>query len=79
MELYVVTPEGLRPVKEVGVYGRIAVMELFRPPVSLLYACISLIFSLKFSRLASVCKLFPFAGSVDKGLYFSFITLNIAN
>lgn len=34
MEIYVVTPEGLRPVKEVGVYGRIAVMELFRPPVS---------------------------------------------
>lgn len=32
MEIYVVTPEGLRPVKEVGVYGRIAVMELFRPP-----------------------------------------------
>jgi hypothetical protein len=36
MEIYVVTPEGLRPVKEVGIYGRIAVMELFRPPVSLL-------------------------------------------
>lgn len=33
MELYVVTPEGLRPVKEVGIYGKIAVMELFRPPV----------------------------------------------
>ncbi|XP_067655980.1 DNA damage-binding protein 1-like isoform X1 [Haliotis asinina] len=32
MELYVVTPEGLRPVKEVGIYGKIAVMELFRPP-----------------------------------------------
>ena len=26
------TPEGLRPVKEVGIYGRITVMELFRPP-----------------------------------------------
>lgn len=38
MEIYVVTPEGLRPVKEVGVYGRIAVMELFRPPVSVLCA-----------------------------------------
>lgn len=32
MEIYVVTPEGLRPVKEVGINGRIAVMELFRPP-----------------------------------------------
>ncbi|KAK2168127.1 hypothetical protein LSH36_20g08004 [Paralvinella palmiformis] len=32
MEIYLVTPEGLRPVKEVGIYGRIAVMELFRPP-----------------------------------------------
>ncbi|KAL5007237.1 hypothetical protein ScPMuIL_016043 [Solemya velum] len=32
MEIYVVTPEGLRPVKEIGIYGRIAVMELYRPP-----------------------------------------------
>ncbi|XP_035674429.1 DNA damage-binding protein 1-like isoform X1 [Branchiostoma floridae] len=32
LEIYLVTPEGLRPVKEVGCYGRIAVMELFRPP-----------------------------------------------
>uniref|UniRef100_A0AAX7U5P4 DNA damage-binding protein 1 n=1 Tax=Astatotilapia calliptera TaxID=8154 RepID=A0AAX7U5P4_ASTCA len=31
LEIYVVTAEGLRPVKEVGMYGRIAVMELFRP------------------------------------------------
>uniref|UniRef100_A0A4W3IFP2 DNA damage-binding protein 1 n=1 Tax=Callorhinchus milii TaxID=7868 RepID=A0A4W3IFP2_CALMI len=31
LEIYVVTPEGLRPVKEVGMYGKIAVMELFRP------------------------------------------------
>ena len=34
MEIYVVTPEGLRPVKEIGIYGKIAVMELIRPPVS---------------------------------------------
>lgn len=34
MEIYVVTPEGLRPIKEVGINGRIDVMELFRPPVS---------------------------------------------
>ncbi|XP_070551484.1 DNA damage-binding protein 1-like [Ptychodera flava] len=32
LEIYVVTPEGLRPIKEIGMYGRIAVMELFRPP-----------------------------------------------
>lgn len=31
-----VTAEGLRPVKEVGMYGKIAVMELFRPKVSAL-------------------------------------------
>jgi DNA damage-binding protein 1 len=32
MEIFCVTPEGLRPVKEVGIYGRIAVMKLFKPP-----------------------------------------------
>uniref|UniRef100_A0A8C4R1E9 DNA damage-binding protein 1 n=1 Tax=Eptatretus burgeri TaxID=7764 RepID=A0A8C4R1E9_EPTBU len=31
LEIYVVTPEGLRPVKEVCMYGKVAVMELFRP------------------------------------------------
>ncbi|XP_038260543.1 LOW QUALITY PROTEIN: DNA damage-binding protein 1 [Dermochelys coriacea] len=31
LEIYVVTAEGLRPVKEVGMYGKIAVMELFHP------------------------------------------------
>lgn len=36
LEIYVVTAEGLRPVKEVGMYGKIAVMELFRPKVSVL-------------------------------------------
>lgn len=34
LEIYIVTPEGLRPVKEVGIYGKIAVMKLFRPGVS---------------------------------------------
>ena len=34
MEIYVVTPEGLRPIKEIGIYGRITVLELYRPPVS---------------------------------------------
>ena len=38
LEIYVVTPEGLRPVKELGIYGRIAVLELFRPPVSELFS-----------------------------------------
>lgn len=32
--MYLVTPEGLRPMKEVGLYGRVAKMKLFRPPVS---------------------------------------------
>lgn len=36
MEIYAVTPEGLRPIKEVGINGRIAVMELFRPPVRII-------------------------------------------
>lgn len=31
-----VTAEGLRPVKEVGMYGKTAVMELFRPKVGVL-------------------------------------------
>lgn len=29
------TPEGLRPLKEVGIYGKIAVIKFFRPPVRL--------------------------------------------
>lgn len=37
LEIYVVTAEGLRPVKEVGMYGKIAVMELFRPKVGALW------------------------------------------
>ena len=32
-ELHVVTEEGLNPVFDVPVHGRIATMELFRPPV----------------------------------------------
>ncbi|XP_071476122.1 DNA damage-binding protein 1-like [Diadema antillarum] len=32
LEIYVVTPEGLRPIKEVGMYGRIEVMKLYTPP-----------------------------------------------
>ncbi|XP_042599290.1 DNA damage-binding protein 1-like [Cyprinus carpio] len=31
LEIYAVTAEGLRPVRELGMYGKIAVMELFRP------------------------------------------------
>ncbi|KAG8227614.1 hypothetical protein J437_LFUL011164 [Ladona fulva] len=32
LEIYLVTPEGLRPLKEVGLYGKVAVMKFFRPP-----------------------------------------------
>lgn len=39
LEIYVVTAEGLRPVKEVGMYGKIAVMELFRPKVCVTFIC----------------------------------------
>ncbi|GLV40180.1 piccolo [Carabus blaptoides fortunei] len=31
LEIYLVTPEGLRPLKEIGLYGKVAVMKLFRP------------------------------------------------
>ena len=34
LEIYLVTPEGLRPVKEIGIYGRIEVLHLYRPEVS---------------------------------------------
>jgi len=36
------TPEGLQPMLDVGIYGRIANMELFRPKVATfkLYNCI---------------------------------------
>lgn len=31
LEIHLVTPEGLRPVKEISLYGKVAVMKLFRP------------------------------------------------
>ncbi|XP_014225976.1 DNA damage-binding protein 1 [Trichogramma pretiosum] len=31
LEIYLVTPEGLRAIKEVGIYGKIAVIKFFRP------------------------------------------------
>ena len=44
LEIHVVTPEGLRPHLDIGIYGRISVMELFRPAVSftvlLYYLCV---------------------------------------
>lgn len=33
LEIYLVTPEGLRPLKEVGIYGKIAVMKLYKSGV----------------------------------------------
>ncbi|XP_048584985.1 DNA damage-binding protein 1 [Nematostella vectensis] len=32
LEIHLVTPEGLRPMLDVGLYGSVGVMELFRPP-----------------------------------------------
>lgn len=34
LEIYLVTPEGLRSLKEIGINGKIAVMKHFRPIVS---------------------------------------------
>lgn len=31
IEIFLVSPEGLRPMKEIGIHGKIAVMKLFRP------------------------------------------------
>ncbi|XP_065339552.1 DNA damage-binding protein 1 [Cloeon dipterum] len=31
LEFYVVTPEGLRPLKEICIYGKVCVMKFFRP------------------------------------------------
>ena len=31
IEIYLVTPEGLRPLKEVNIYGKVSVLRLFRP------------------------------------------------
>ena len=33
LEIHLVTAEGLKPILDVGLYGRIATMKLFRPPV----------------------------------------------
>lgn len=33
LEFYVVTPEGLRPLKEICIYGKVCVMKFFRPKV----------------------------------------------
>ena len=35
LEIFLVTPEGLKPIKEVGIYGKIAVLKLFRQAVCL--------------------------------------------
>lgn len=35
LDIYLVTPEGLRPIKEIGLYGKVAVMKLFRPQVEI--------------------------------------------
>ena len=37
LEIHLVTPEGLRPLLDVGIYGKIARMHLFRPKVESYY------------------------------------------
>ena len=34
LEVHVVSPEGLKPIIDINIYGRVATMELFRPNVS---------------------------------------------
>jgi DNA damage-binding protein 1 len=36
LEIYLVTPEGLKSLKEINIYGKIAVMKQFRPEVNIL-------------------------------------------
>jgi DNA damage-binding protein 1 len=31
IEIYLVTAEGLRPIKEIAIYGRVTIMKTFRP------------------------------------------------
>lgn len=38
LEIDLVTPEGLRPLKEVNIYGQITVMKHFRPQVIIKHA-----------------------------------------
>eukprot|EP00003_Mantamonas_plastica_P022436 TRINITY_DN380_c1_g1_i2.p1 TRINITY_DN380_c1_g1~~TRINITY_DN380_c1_g1_i2.p1 ORF type:complete len:1241 (+),score=459.79 TRINITY_DN380_c1_g1_i2:225-3725(+) len=52
IELYVLTPEGVQPLLDVPIYGRVAVMKLFRPKnetQDLLFICLE---RLKFAVLA---------------------------
>ncbi|KAF0696243.1 hypothetical protein As57867_012953, partial [Aphanomyces stellatus] len=42
VEIHLLTPEGLTPLHDVAIYGRITILELFRPPsssVDLLFLC----------------------------------------
>lgn len=41
IEIHTVTPEGLRPVKEISLYGKVAVMKFFRGPVSVIFPIFS--------------------------------------
>lgn len=36
IEIHLLTPDGISPLLDVGIYGRIATMELFRPQVSMI-------------------------------------------
>ena len=51
LEIFTVTAEGLRPVKEISIYGRIAVMKLFRPQVHINTLLISLSFFVWINRV----------------------------
>lgn len=53
LEIYLVQPEGLHPLKEVGVNGKIAVLKHFRPEVmQMLFHC----FENQFELYLNLCR-----------------------
>ena len=48
LEVYLVTPEGLQPKVDINIYGKIATIQLFRPPVKLFL--VKLLFLCKHKR-----------------------------
>lgn len=55
LEIYLVTPEGLRPLKEVGIYGKIAVMKLYKSGVRKIFRGCAIYISLSEVASDEVC------------------------
>ena len=62
LEVHLVTPEGLQPKLDLSVYGRVATMQLFRPPVSIfiLYFLYIFLFFVKSFSLYAIKILFKY-------------------